>query len=116
MLIGSFVGQNKYDYWSNIWRINYSHVESQEFNLNLHIQHGGGTPLQRKSTLLVRDRSVLIHSGNNDTLPHHRQLVNVFGNLYLSWPKLLNNDTLPHHRQLVNVFGNLYLSWPKLLT
>ena len=24
------------DYWSNILRINYSHVESQEFNLNLH--------------------------------------------------------------------------------
>ena len=32
----AFVGQNKYDYWSNILRINYSHVESQEFNLNLH--------------------------------------------------------------------------------
>ena len=35
-LLFAFVGQNKYDYWSNILRINYSHVESQEFNLNLH--------------------------------------------------------------------------------
>ena len=35
-LLFAFVGQNKYDYWSNILRINYSHGESQEFNLNLH--------------------------------------------------------------------------------
>ena len=33
-LLFAFVDQNKYDYWSNILRINYSHVESQEFNLN----------------------------------------------------------------------------------
>ena len=35
-LLCAFVGQNKYDYWSNILKINYSHMESQEFNLNLH--------------------------------------------------------------------------------
>ena len=59
-LLFAFVGQNKYDYWSNILRINYSYVESQEFNLKL----------------LVRDHSVLVYNENNDrpTLPHHRQL------------------------------------------
>ncbi len=36
MPIGSFFTQNKYDYWSNILRINYSHVETQAFNLHLH--------------------------------------------------------------------------------
>ena len=32
MLIGSFFSQNKYDYRSNILRINYCHVELQEVN------------------------------------------------------------------------------------